>query len=245
VKTKGFTRNEMRFEGGGPPKYDPAEIKKALQLMVAPSEVVELRAPNTPKGVVSGYYDDLDKLAGHAAYWSGVAESVYVTLNPVRRDLLARSCNRVTTYAKHITRDPEVLHRRWLLIDCDPVRPAGISANDAEHEVALERALRVRDWLSDRWGWKDAIFADSGNGAHLLYRCELPNDAAVAKAQSGCLDSLAKEFNDERVTIDPTTFNASRISKLYGTLAAKGDHVPDLGRVYRIARILETPEGFE
>ncbi|MFN3649734.1 MAG: hypothetical protein ACK47B_09135 [Armatimonadota bacterium] len=227
-----------------PQRVDQDEVERAIRLLFPEDHVVELRCPKTPNGCVSGYYDDGDSLHYDACQWSGRAESVYVTLNPVREDLLARACNRAKGYSKHTTADKDILRRRWLLVDFDAVRPAGISSNDEEHEAALERARACRDWLHSL-DWPAPIYADSGNGAHLLYRVDGPNDAATERALKSILEKLARQFDDERVTVDPTTFNASRISKLYGTLAAKGDHVPRLGRVHRIARILDAPDRFE
>jgi hypothetical protein len=69
------------------------------------------------RGTVSGYFDNVDVMAQSAAAMSGMAEGVYVTLNAVRGDLFARSANHLRDFALHTTRDAEVIHRRWLLID--------------------------------------------------------------------------------------------------------------------------------
>ena len=116
---------------------DRAEIERALQLLGAPGQVFELRALEavTPAWrrphVVAGYFDDPLKLAAEAAKLQ--ARGVYVVLNPVRPALLARICNRVKDFAPGdaITSDADILVRRWLPVDCDAVRPAGISATDA------------------------------------------------------------------------------------------------------------------
>ena len=223
-----------------PPSADPAEITRALQLMWEPGTVMEMRCPKTPKGVVSGYYSELAPLLRDSTTWSGKSEAVYLTLNSVNPDLLARARNRAEPYAKHTTRDAEIVRRRWMLVDFDPVRPAGVSATDEEHAAALERAGQCRDWLLGQ-RWPLPVYADSGNGAHLLYRMDLPNDEESRRKLEQCLAILAARFDDAQVVVDQTTFNASRISKLYGTLAAKGDSVPELGRVHRIARILDVP----
>lgn len=231
-------------------RADADEIRRAVHLLWEPGTVAELRCPKTPKGVVRGYFNDPGALIQAAADWSGGfayrrAETVYITLNPVLPDLLARACNRVEEWAKLTTTDAQILRRRWFLIDLDATRPAGISATDREHEAAIDRAAECREFLSRKLGWPEPIFADSGNGAHLLYRIEAPNTDPVTQSLKTCLDVLARRFDDEAVTVDPTTFNASRISKLYGTLAAKGDSVPAIGRVHRIARILHAPEVFQ
>lgn len=227
-----------------PAKSDRDEIKRTLSLLVEPGSVVELRCPKTEKRVVSGYFNDLDKLTKAASYWSGRAEAVYLTLNPVLPDLLARAYNLAEPFAEHTTRDKEVLRRRWFLVDFDPLRPAGISSTDREHQAALLRARDCRDWLRQS-GWSEPIYADSGNGAHLLYRVDLPNDALSETVLKGCLNALADQFDDEQVSVDTSTFNASRISKLYGTLAAKGHHVDEVGRPHRLARIVEAPDALE
>jgi hypothetical protein len=88
-------------------------------------------------------------------------------------------------------------------------------------------------------GWPSPLVADSGNGAHLGYLVDLPNDDASTALLRCCLEALALRFNDDAVRVDVTTFNAARIWKLYGTLAAKGDATPD--RPHRLARLLDAP----
>jgi hypothetical protein len=65
--------------------------------------------------------------------------------------------------------------------------------------------------------------ADSGNGWHLLYPLDLPNDKQTKEVVKGVLDGLASMFDDEKVKIDTAVANASRITRLYGTMNRKGD----------------------
>jgi P4 family phage/plasmid primase-like protien len=200
---------------------------------------VEVRAPKTRWGTISGYFDDHQALENAIKKeLDGRVAGVYCTLNPVRPDLLARASNRLEKYAKFTTADQDVLGRRWLPLDFDPTRPAGISATDAEHDLALERASEVAVWLREQ-GWPEGIFADSGNGGHLLYRIDLPNDDDSRDLIKRCLQSLAGKFSDDRVKVDTEVYNAARIWKVYGTLAAKGDSTTD--RPHRRAATLEVP----
>lgn len=215
---------------------DLAHIREAVGRLCEPGSVYELRIPKTRRGTVSGYYNNLDRLAEDAARWSGQAAGVYLTLNPVSPALLARSSHRLTEYATHTTSDADVTKRLWLPIDLDAVRPAGISSTDEEHDAALKRAQLIAAWLTER-GWPTPIVGDSGNGAHLLYRVDLPNDNAARALIEGCLKALALWFDDEHVKVDCTTFNAARIWKVYGTFAAKGDNLPE--RPHRLARFVE------
>lgn len=150
--------------------------------------------------------------------------------------LLARATNRILHRAKTTTSDADILRRRWLLFDFDPKRPAGISATDAEHNAALARAGECLHWLRSL-GFASYVFADSGNGAHVLLRIDLPNDKARAALVKRCLEAVALQVSDDNVVVDLTVYNAARICKLYGTLSCKGDHTPD--RPHRISRILE------
>lgn len=221
---------------------DLPEILRALQLLAEPGQVIELRLlevqgqgqriPTT----MSGYFDDFDLLANNASKYSSVAKGVYVTLNPVNPALLARASNRIRPVGKYdpLTGDADITKRRWLPIDLDPVRPSGISSTDQEHSLAVERAFQIREELR-RAGWPDPIVGNSGNGAHCLYRVELPtSDGDLVKR---CLQGLARRFDDDLVKIDQAVFNPARIWKLYGTVSRKGDRVPE--RPHRLARILE------
>jgi hypothetical protein len=222
---------------------DRAEILRALQALAEPGQVIELRALDavTPgwrrPHTVAGYFDDWTRLAAAAARLD--ARGVYATLNPVQPALLARAHNRVKDLGAGdaATSDADILARRWLPVDCDAARPTGISATDAEHDLALARTRAIRDHLREQ-GWPEPLLADSGNGGHLLYRIDLPvaDDDLMARV----LRSLAFLFEDQRVLLDQTVANPARIWKLYGTVARKGDDMPE--RPHRLARLLEAPE---
>jgi hypothetical protein len=222
-------------------KSDEEEIERAIKTLFDPDTVVELRALKVPKGrVVSGYFDGQHRaeLIQAAMEFSGQAQGIYVTLNPVDPTVMARSFNRAKRFAENTTGDKEILRRAWLPIDFDPIRPAGISSTDAEHQAAVDRAKECRAHLHDQ-GWPDPILADSGNGAHLLCRIDLPNDQASTDLIKRVLEDLATRFSDSVVNVDRSVYNPARIWKLYGTLSAKGDSTPD--RPHRIARMLEMP----
>jgi hypothetical protein len=221
---------------------DPEEIARAIKLLHEPDEVVELRVLKAEKGgTVSGYFlgPYYDALIQAAAEWSGKASGVYWTLNPVVPVLLARANNRPKRFANCTTKDSEILRRRWLPIDFDPVRPRGISSTGAEHQAAIDRARECRDYLRSR-GFPYPFLADSGNGGHLLYGIDLPNDQESTDYVRGVPNHLADRFSDSVVDVDRSVYNAARIWKSYGTLAMKGDHTTE--RPHRIARILEFPK---
>jgi putative DNA primase/helicase len=227
--------------------FDPDEITKALSVMVAPGAAFEIRILDAKRAgrnwqpkVTFGYFDDPDCVAP-ALVRLGLrsAKGCYVTLNPVDPSLLARSHNRFSeAKTNSTTPDKYILSRRWLLVDFDPVRPPDISASDTEKEAAYQRCRDVYEVLQAA-NWPAPVVADSGNGYHQLYQIELPADDDRVKR---CLQALDLRFTDAAVDIDTTVFNPSRIVKLYGTKAMKGDDCPDLGRAHRMSRLLHVPD---
>jgi hypothetical protein len=103
----------------------------------------------------------------------------------------------------------------------EPVRPAGMSATDAEHEAALRRALEIREYLRSS-GWPEPIYSDSGNGGHLLYRLPTLDLKSAGILVKRCLMALATRFSDSKVKVDEATANPSRICKLLRYARAQG-----------------------
>jgi hypothetical protein len=215
------------------------EILRTCRLLMAPGEVHEVRIPNAGRvGTVSGYFDDHGALADAALRYDGNVPAIYITLNPVIPALLARASNRLQERVQVTTSDADIIHRRWLLIDFDPVRPAGISSTDHQHGRAISAACAAWDDLRGA-GFPDPVVGDSGNGAHLLNLLDLPNDSRATELLRNVLAGVAARCGTEDINVDQTVFNAGRIVKLYGTLTCKGDNVPD--RPHRRSRLLEIP----
>jgi hypothetical protein len=219
-------------------KPDITEIKRAASILC--NGMTELRILSGRK-VLSGYYDDYDRLTQDAATQNPNADGVYFIPNIIQHDLLARSANHLKE-AKNTTADNDILARRWLPIDLDPKRPAGISSTEAEHQAALNMASNTADWLVGYGIPRDAVIVgDSGNGAHVLVRLEdIPNDETNRNVITRVLQVLNENLSDKTVIVDLTTFNAARIWKLYGTVARKGDSTTE--RPHRLSKLLVVPE---
>ena len=118
------------------------DIQRFVELLWKPGEVREVRIPKHNKygHTASGYFDSPEALAMAAAKWDGKA-NLYLTLNPVNPALMARSANRIAGKAETTSSDTDVIRRRWLFIDIDPDRPAGISSTESERQSF--RAIEV------------------------------------------------------------------------------------------------------
>src|SRR5258708_558601 len=178
------------------PLFDRDEIRRALRALALPGEVTELRILSAQTKEfsrstyqASGYFDNPESLLKALAGLHS-AMGVYVTLQPCNPALLARAHNRLRSANEmgqkaSATSDGQITQMRWLLIDLDPERPAGISSTNEEHQAALDLAQHIKDNLQKR-GWPDPLVADSGNGAHLLYQVDLPVSEG-AKETGNCL----------------------------------------------------------
>ena len=223
---------------------DANEIIHALRLWFQAGDVFEVRvldavsADYRREHIESGYFDYEHISAIPEALKRLLSfRGVYVTVNPVNPDLLARAVNRLRPAGRNpTTADTDIVRRRWLLIDCDPRRAAGVSSSNAEHESALAKAREIRNGLSSL-GWADPIMTDSGNGAQLMYRIDLPaDDGELVRRVIG---EIAKA-SSEQVAIDTSVHNPARIWRLPGTMNCKGDSIPE--RPHRMARILDEPQ---
>ena len=230
------------------------EVRRFLEVLFQPGDTFEVRAPDCRERrdarysfTCSGYFtfEMLDEAVAAMVELdrSAVAPGVYVTMNPVSQELLARAANRIKPRVRVTTQDKEVLRRRWLLIDVDPVRPTGVSATEAELTLAVERARSIAEFLTSA-DWPDPILAMSGNGCHLLYRIDQPtDDGGLLKA---VLLRLAERFNDAVVAVDQSVHNPARIIKVIGTVSRKGDDLrgmpglPD--RRHRLSEFIDVPE---
>ncbi|WP_312505941.1 hypothetical protein [Lysinibacillus sp.] len=216
-------------------------ITNTLDTLMTPGDVVEVRILKTPKGTVSGYYNDNKKLAADVAKYMG-KQDIYFTMNPTKDELLARCNNRLAEYAKQTSSDNDIKRLRHILIDIDPIRASGISSTDVEKSAALHIIKTIiKDLVAE--GFPKPVIADSGNGYHLLLPIDLENTAenvAVIKEFLATLDFL---YSNEQAQVDVTTYNPSRIVKLYGTTACKGDNTPD--RPHRVSKLIKVPKEAE
>ena len=229
-------------------RNDTKAIEAAIRTLAAEGQITEVRAfeavlkgqGRAPR-IVFGYFDDPAKLAA-AVNSITEAKGIFFTPNPVDPDLFARSANqlRVPVNKGETTSDKLIDRRRFFLVDADPKRLSDISATDEEHEAAITLARSIYAYLRDL-GWPDPVAADSGNGAHLLYRVDEP--AEDNGLFSKCLQSLHERFSDDAVDVDTTVFNPARIFKLYGTWACKGSSTED--RPHRLSKILSAPKELE
>ena len=211
------------------------EIKKIWRIKaLGPTSVFELRALHTRRKPISKLLKgesfsstDALKLAfeKEALSLNAAGYNVYYVMNPIRQDFDSGS-----------VKDSDIEYRDLLLIDIDKVGHKGESSTDRELEAARLLSEKIADYLKSE-GWDEPIRMMSGNGYHLYYVLnEILNDEVNKSLVEGALHELANKFNNSIVAVDTVVFNASRITKVPGTIARKSESTAE--RPHRMAVVL-------
>ena len=223
--------------------YDAASF---LSLISEPDEIRYIFVKATKNGSGSnlcGYYEaaKFGQVVEDIKQVDTEASGIYYGINALDRSRIAQelNCLKPTTTAKS-PKKADILRRRILLIDIDPVRqPDTSSTIDEKTEAHLLAKIVHRD-LKEA-GWPSPVVVDSGNGYHLLYRIELPtDDEGIVR---DCLKSLASKHDRDQIKIDTSVHDAVRLAKLSGTMACKGLSTPE--RPHRRAGHFKLPEEFK
>jgi hypothetical protein len=211
------------------------EIKKIWLIKdVGRNSVLELRAINAGGKILSKLFKGKNfnstkelKLAfeDEALRLNADGYNIYYVMNPIREDFVSGSA-----------KDKDIEYRDLLLVDIDKVGHKGESSTNAELEAARLLSEEIAKYLKEQ-GWKEPIQMMSGNGYHLY--CELnqlQNDDVVKGLVERTLHKLANKFNNGIVAVDTVVYNASRITKVPGTIARKGQNTTE--RPHRMAVLL-------
>jgi hypothetical protein len=139
-----------------------------------------------------------------------------------------------------LTKDADVIERRYLIVDVDPARPSGVCATNDEKAAALAVADQVRTMMG-LIGWPRPVQVDSGNGFHLYYRLPEPfGQTADPDPIAWALALVARHCDRPSAVVDRTVFNPARIMKIPGTFAKKGENTAD--RPHRQSQLIEVPD---
>lgn len=225
-------------------EIDEQQLRQWWSVFNPSSKLVEIRLLG--KNTYSGYFTNIDTLIAqlrplldHNNYQYYGAMQAYFTLNEVNEDLYSREQRDVfVKKPKSTTTDGDIVRRRFVLIDLDPQRSAGISASNEEFEKAHMKCVDVYKYLMAN-GFKEPIITVSGNGYHCYVPCDMPNDDEHNELIKKFLQSLSNIFGGEDVEVDEKVFNPARIDKLIGTWAKKGADSKE--RPWRISKILKVP----
>lgn len=203
------------------------EISKLWRIFAVGSDsVIEIRALQ-PKGLPgsrppvirhfrAGNYPDIEAfrkdVERSALQLNESGYNVYIVMNPIRSDFAGPGS----------VSDKDIRYRHLLLVDIDRAGHPTVPASDSELEAAKLLAFQVRTYMTSL-GCAAPIMVMSGNGYHLYYVLkDLENTPESTALIARFLKNLAKRFNNGTVEIDTSVYNASRITKIPGTIMRKG-----------------------
>ena len=217
------------------------EILKALNVLEKTEDIIEIRMLKTKYGTISGYYKNKDKLINDIMKYDG-KDNIFFTLNELSDEAITSNEDKLNYKTIKTTSDKDIKKRKLLLIDIDPCRATGTSSTTKELECANEVSKTVKEYL-EKQGFPSPVKACSGNGYHLLYKLDLPNEKRITDKIKAFLKALDENFSTKEAKVDTANYNASRICKLYGTIACKGENTAE--RPHRRSRIIAVPQTFE
>lgn len=203
----------------------------------------EVRFIGVDKTIRAAFYDLTEEGLKSAANMIFIEQAnpswqgTYATVNPGHKTEFPRGAFTSTG----LTKDEHIQNGLcyFLLIDIDPVKkdpPSGqCNATVDERESALAAGDLINKKLEDL-GLKATLTVSSGNGFHAFYPV-----SGITKAQhKQFLRFIAKEWSRfappelyDKVKVDTSVFNASRIMRVPGTLGRKGEDVSTRPKVVK------------
>lgn len=210
------------------------EIKKLWRIKgIDSNSILEMRAIKGKETIIKTFkgtrYKDIAALKqafeDEALKLNLLGYNIYIVMNPIKESFTGYSAS-----------DEDIQYRDLLLIDIDRAQKASEPADQAELDAALGLANDIAEYLEAQ-NWYEPIRMMSGNGYHLYYVLnQFPNDVHHKNLVADVLKELADRFNNSIVKVDTVVFNASRITKVPGTIAYKGTATQT--RPYRMARVV-------
>lgn len=202
-------------------------------------ELVEIRIldPETKRSY-SGYFTDIEIILSEIKRYEKC--NLYFTLNVIDPACYSREQHdKISTRPKSTTSDNEIIARKWCLVDIDCDKPSDTNSTDEEKELAKQVVNNVYKFLRDE-GFEQPVICDSANGFHLLYKQAMLSNPKNTEIMKNFLKVLDLYFSTDKVKIDCSTFNPSRICKLYGVISRKGSNTKE--RPQRESKFIRVPK---
>lgn len=224
-------------------EFDEGQIRREVEQKVPGIYELRILCGDNWRTKMSAYFhtddpdDVIDQVLRHR-YPANCCVNFFLTSNPCKSYCEAREQFGYLRKSRVMTQDDDIERLTWLVLDIDSKHPTGVSATDEEKEAARTQAEDAIMFLTNA-GFDSPEIVDSGNGYHIKYRIDLPNDDEGQGRLSNVADAISERFP----LCDAAVKNPSRILKLPGTKAMKGRSTE--GRPHRMARILSTASPME
>lgn len=213
-------------------------IRQCWDVFKKNNQLTEIRMLDPKKRICSGYFTDVETLLKKIAPYD--LSQIWFSLNVINEACYSREQHdEIVIKPKSTTNDNEIVGRDWILIDIDCEKPSDTNSTDEEKELAKPVVNAVYKFLRDE-GFNEPVICDSSNGFHLNYKCAMANNDFNTDIIKSFLQVLDILFSTDKIKIDTSTFNASRVCKLYGSISRKGSNTKI--RPQRESKILRVPK---
>lgn len=219
---------------------DKIELKKWWDTFVGEGNFTEVRILG--RFSYSGYFRNFENLISQIEPYTNMDdEQIYFILNSIDKDCYARpQCEKFVKSPKTTTTDSDIIRKKFLLLDFDPIRKSQTNSSDAQFELAHKKAQDVYRFLIREHGFTDSIICISGNGWHILVPVDLPCDEETNKIVKNFYTYMGSIFSDNEVEFDEKVYTNARLTKLYSTWAKKGANLPS--NPWRQSKIVYIPK---
>lgn len=222
------------------PAIAEEQVRKTLLTYQGGNSIFEVRVLDKASGAKSGFFTNDEE--GISQLMKALStpylqnKAIYMTMNQVKKENI--SVNTGIQFSKNMTKDIDVGKLRFLHIDLDPERATNTQATAGEVKYAEDMMNEIKGYLGVN-GFHEPIISFSGNGYNLDYRIDMLNTKENVNILHDMLNRLSDRYSDEHVNVDTTTYNPSRIIKLYGCKSCKG--INSTERPYRKSTVLSVP----
>lgn len=132
--------------------------------------------------------------------------------------------------------DKDIKKIKFILLDIDPERTSGTAATNKQKEEARKVFDNCLEFLKEN-GIEFYYSFDSGNGYHALIPVDIENNVENKNTIKQLLNMLNEKFSTSLAKVDTIVHNPARITRLYGTLNAKG--IKENPSNCRLSKVLE------
>ncbi|MEE1323668.1 MAG: DnaB-like helicase C-terminal domain-containing protein [Bacteroidales bacterium] len=207
------------------------ELTKTFDVFnLAATQVRGIRILEGKTQLVAGVFSNVGNLINSIENAVGGNVNWYFVFNQIDDSVLKNKvlfnqnneCLRILKNGGGIA-DCDIVKRRWVMLDFDPRRPSGTSSTEEQLEKAKQVAKRVWEFLFYN-GFYDYVGCLSGNGYHIMLPCDMVANEQTDRLVKDFVKVISMLFSTKDVEIDVAVSNRSRLTKLYGTLAMKGEN---------------------
>lgn len=203
-------------------------------------DVVEIRLIEIGAGkTYSGYFNNIDTIIEALKPYENTC-NCYWTLNAIKPacfDRAQQSC--FVAKPKETTSDKDIVGYDWIFIDVDVERPSGVMSTEEELTYAKKKANDIYRYLRNN-NITSLVVSVSGSGVHILVRTNLENTPGCRRLVKDFLDAVGMMFSDEKIHIDGSVANPSRLCRAYFWPNRKGRSSKE--RPHRMAYIAKYSE---